>query len=63
MIPEIADLSLTEHKKILQALKNRDGTLAAELIDKHKEGLLRALRNYFKANPTEKEILSLEPQK
>lgn len=54
MIPETADLSLTEHKEIFQALKNRDGTLAAELIDKHKEGLLRALRNYFKANPTEK---------
>jgi DNA-binding GntR family transcriptional regulator len=54
MIPETADLSLSEHKEIFQALKNRDGTLAAELIDKHKEGLLRALRNYFKANPTEK---------
>ena len=62
MIPEIADLSLAEHKEILQALENRDGTLAAELIDKHKEGLLCALRNYFKDNPTEKDIFTLEPQ-
>jgi DNA-binding GntR family transcriptional regulator len=63
MIPKAAQLSLTEHREIFQALKNRDGALAAELIDKHKENLLSLLRNYFKTNPTEKEIPSSKLQK
>ena len=42
--PERAEQSHLEHKKILSALKNRDGILAEKLIVEQKEHSLNALR-------------------
>jgi len=46
-IPERARKSLPEHRKILQALKKRDGTLAEKLILEQKENSRKAFRQVF----------------
>ncbi len=47
-VPERARNSLPEHKRILNALKKRDGALAEKLVLKQKENTRRAFQTIFK---------------
>jgi len=50
-VPERARKSLPEHKKILSALKKRDGILAEKLVLKQSENTRRAFQTVFKNKP------------
>jgi DNA-binding GntR family transcriptional regulator len=58
-VPERAKRSLLEHKKILSALRKRDGNLAEKLVIEQKKRSLNALRLFFEETGNKEERLAL----
>jgi DNA-binding GntR family transcriptional regulator len=53
LMPERSQQSLAEHRQILAALRKGNGKLAANLIVRQKEEVLKAMRRYLESQETE----------